>query len=152
MTREATKKKRDKKRAQKKKHEQQTEHMAEEAAKKKRSHTEEIISIVVLLMFVPFMVTGIIWWPASTGTGKANGGTGLADGRYSAEYMGTRPSSDGAGAVAVLDVNGESVFVDEPDLSGNAASDPGAFFGAQRGELIEITVKNGLVTEWEPAP
>lgn len=152
MTREATKKKRDKKRAQKKKHEHQTEHMAEEAAKEKRMHTEEIIAIVALLLFVPFMVTGIIWWPASTGSGKANGGTGLADGSYSAKYLGTRPSSDGAGAVAVLDVNGESVFVDEPDLSGSAASDSSAFFGARRGEQITITVKNGFVTDWKPAP
>ena len=112
MTREATKKKRDKKRAQKKKHAHQTEHMAEEVAREKRSHTEEIIAIVVLLIFVPFMVTGIIWWPASTGTGKVNVGTGLADGSYSAGYLGTRPSSD------------------------SAASDSAGFFGARRGELI----------------
>jgi hypothetical protein len=152
MTREATKKKRDKKRAQKKKHEHQTEHMAEEAAKEKRLHKEEIIAIVVLLLFVPFMVTGIIWWPASTGTGKATGGTGLADGRYSAEYLGSRTASDGDAAVAVLDVAGESVFVDEQDLSGKASKDSTTFLEGQRGELIEITVKNGFIIDWEPAP
>ena len=73
MTREATKKKRDKKRAQKKKHEHQTEHMAEEAAKEKRLHTEEIIAIVVLLMFVPFMVTGIMNRHPDFGTNLRNG-------------------------------------------------------------------------------
>jgi hypothetical protein len=64
MTREATKKKRDRKRAEKKKHHQQAEQMAEEAARKKRAHTEATIAIAVLVMMIPFILTGVIWWPA----------------------------------------------------------------------------------------
>jgi hypothetical protein len=64
MTRQATKKKRDKKRAEKRKHEQLTEQMHEEAARKKHAHTEATIAIIVLLIFVPFMIGGVIWWPA----------------------------------------------------------------------------------------
>ena len=64
MTREATKKKRDKQRALKKKHQHQTEEMDEQAARKKRAHTEATIAIATLLIFVPFMVFGVAFWPA----------------------------------------------------------------------------------------
>ena len=64
MAREATRQKQKKKRAQKRKHEHETEQMAEEHARKKRAHTEATIAIVALLMLVPFIVTGVTWWPA----------------------------------------------------------------------------------------
>lgn len=149
MTRQATKKKRDKNRALKKKHEHVTEKMAEETARKKRSHSEEIIAIVVLLIFVPFMVTGILWWPASTG--KSKGDTGLPDGTYNAEFLGSRPATESEVAVGALEVNGESFFINERDLSGSAAGDPGAFFGLERGAPVRITAENGFVTDWAPA-
>ena len=148
MTRPATKKKRDKKRAEKKKHEHQTEHMAEEAAKKNRAHTEETLAIVVILLFVPFMVTGVIWWPAGTGSGKSQGGTGLPNGQHEATYLSSRPAADGEVAFAALDVKGESVLVNEGDLAGSAAKNSTAFFEGQQGEPIEITVKNGFITDF----
>ena len=150
MTRQATKKKRDKKRAEKRKHEHRTEQMAEEAAKEKWYHKEEIVAIVVMLIFVPFMVTGVIWWPASASPEKAKGDIGLPDGTYTAAYIGSRPATDSDVAVAALDVDGESVFVNEHDLSGSAAEDSGAFFEVQQGEPLEITVKDGFITNWTP--
>jgi len=149
MTRQATKKKRDKRRAEKKKHEHRTEHMHEEAAKRKRSHSEEIIAIVVLLIFVPFMVGGIIWWPASTSAGKSKGGIELQDGKYAATHLGSRPATENDTAVTVLDVNGESIFVTERDLSGEAAENSSAFLEGQRGEPVQITVKQGFITDWK---
>jgi hypothetical protein len=148
MTRQATKKKRDKKRAEKRKHERLTERMAEEAVKKKWHHREEVVAIVVMLAFVPFMVIGVVWWPASTSQGKAKGDTGLTDGVYTASYLGSRPATEDTAAVAALDVNGESVIVSEHDLSGKAAEEASAFFAVRRGEPIEITVKNGFITDW----
>jgi len=147
MTRQATKKKRDKKRAEKRKHEHRTEQMAEEAAEKKWHHREEVVAIIVMLVFVPFMVGGIIWWPASTAKGEIT----LPDGTYTAAYLGSRPATESDVAVAALDVNGESVFVNEHDLSGGAAKRSSAFFEGQRGEPIEITVNNGFVTDWMTA-
>jgi type IV secretory pathway component VirB8 len=64
MTTQADKQKQNKKRELKRKHMHETEHMQEEAARKKRAHTEATIAICVLLFFVPFMVTGVIFWPA----------------------------------------------------------------------------------------
>jgi len=151
MTRQATKKKRDKKRAEKRKHEHLTEQMAEEAVKKKWHHREEVVAIVVMLAFVPFMVTGIIWWPASNGPGKTKGEIALPDGTYTAAYLGSRPATESDVAVTALDVNGESVLVNEHDLSGDAAKKSSAFFEGQRGEPIEITVKNGFITDWMTA-
>lgn len=150
MTREATKKKRDKKRALKRKHEHLTEQMHEEHARKKRSHTEELIALIMIVVFATFMTTGMIWWPASTTNTKAEGGTGLPDGRYEATCLSSRPAAGSDSAVTVLDVHGESFFVDEDELSGEAAEDPTAFFSLQRGEQIEVTVKDGLVTDWTP--
>jgi hypothetical protein len=151
MTRQATKKKRDKKRAEKRKHEHLSEQMAEEAVKKKWHHREEVVAIVVMLAFVPFMVGGILWWPASTSPGKVKGELALPDGTYTAAYLGSRPATESDVAVAALDVNGESVFVNEHDLSGGAAKRSSAFFEGQRGEPIEITVNNGFVTDWMTA-
>jgi hypothetical protein len=151
MTRQETKKKRDKKRAEKRKHEHLTEHMAEEAAKKKHLHREEIVAIVVMLAFVPFMVIGVIWWPAGTSSDNAKGEIGLPDGMYTASYLGSRPATGDDVAVAALDVSGESVFANEHDLSGNARKDAGAFFDIRRGEPLEIKVKNGFITGWTPA-
>ena len=64
MTTQAAKQKQKKKRAEKKKHEHQTEQMAEEAARKKRAHTEATIAIIALLVMVPFILTGVMFWPA----------------------------------------------------------------------------------------
>ena len=149
MTRQATKKKRDRNRAEKKKHEHRTEQMAEKAAKKKRGHTEEVIAIIVLLIFVPFMVIGIVWWPAGKGESE---GTGLQNGTYTASYIESQPASADHTAVAALDVNGESILVNESDLSGNAVDNSTAFFEGQRGQQVEITVKNGIVTRWKQVP
>lgn len=151
MTREATKKKRDKKRAEKKKHEHQTEQRAEAAAKKRRFEKEEIIAIVVILLFIPFAITGVIFWPPNTGPGSSSGGTGLSDGNYYATFLGSRPASGNDVAVVVLDVNGESVFVNDHDLSGKAAKNSSAFFEGRRGEPINIVVTNGSITDWKPA-
>jgi hypothetical protein len=151
MTRQATKKKRDKKRAEKKKHEHHTEQMAEEAAEKKWHHREEVVAIIVMLIFVPFMLGGIIWWPASTSPGNTKGEITLPDGTYSAAYLGSRPATESDVAVAALDVNGESIIVNEHDLSGDAAKKSSAFFESPRGEPIDITVKNGFVTDWTTA-
>lgn len=150
MTRESTKKKRDKKRAEKKKHAHLTEQMAEEHAKKRRAHREEVVAILVMLAFVPFMLIGVVWWPASSSTGKAKSNSGLSDGTYIATYIGGRPASGEDAAVVALDVNGETFFVDESDLAGDAAENPGAFFEGRRGQAIEITVKNGFITGWTP--
>ena len=64
MTTQADRQKQKKKRADKKKHAHQTEQMAEEHAKKKRAHTEATIAIIALLVMVPFILTGVLWWPA----------------------------------------------------------------------------------------
>jgi hypothetical protein len=64
MTTQAAKQKQKKKRAEKKKHEHETERMAEEVALKKRAHTEATVAIIALLMMVPFILTGVILWPA----------------------------------------------------------------------------------------
>ncbi|MBU1669627.1 MAG: hypothetical protein KKF41_02630 [Actinobacteria bacterium] len=64
MTTQADKQKQKKKRELKRKHMHETEHMREETAHARRTHTEATIAVCVLLMFVPFMVTGVIFWPA----------------------------------------------------------------------------------------
>lgn len=150
MTRQETKKKRDRKRAEKRKHEHLTEQMAEEAAKKRHYHREGIVAIIVMLVFVPFMIIGVVWWPASTGPGKSKGNAELPDGKYIATCIGSRPATESDPSVAVLDVNGGTVFVDENDLSGEAAKDPSAFFESRPGEAIDLAVKNGLITDWAP--
>jgi hypothetical protein len=142
MTKQTTKQKHDKQRAQKRKHEHETEAMAENAARQKRAHVEETIAIIVMLTFVPFMVFGAIFWPGS--------GTGLQNGTYTATYLSSRPATSTQTAQANLDVGGESVFVYESDLSGSAATHSAAFFQGSKGEPIQITVKNGLITQWAP--
>jgi len=123
--------------------------MAEEAAKKKRAHTEELIAIIVLVFFVPFMIGGILWWPAETE--ESGGDTGLPEGTYKCTFLGSRPATDSDVAVAALEVNGETFFVNEHDLSGSAADDPDAFFDNEGDQPITVTVENGLVEEWAPA-
>jgi hypothetical protein len=150
MTRQATKKKRDKKRAEKRKHEHRTEQMAEEAVKKKWHQREEVVAIIITLIFASFMICGVIWWPASTSPKKAKGDIGLPDGTYTAACLGNRPATNGDAAVAALDVNGETVFVNESDLSGSAAKSSSAFFEVQRGEPLQITVKDGFIADWAP--
>lgn len=152
MTKQSSKQKHDKLRAEKRKHEQLTEHMHEEAAKKKRAHREEIGAIIVLLIFVPFMISGVIWWPASSSSAGARGGISLTNGNYKATYMSSRPASVSNGAVAVLDVYGESIIVNEQDLSGDAVKNSSAFFNGKPGTPVEITVKNGYITGWSAAP
>ncbi len=65
-------------------------------------------------------------------------------------YLGSRPATGTQTALANLDVNGNSVFVTESDLSGNAAHNSTAFFQGYKGEPIQITVKNGFISWWAP--
>jgi|GEM_PF-1521580 hypothetical protein len=150
MTKQTTRQKHDKQRAEKRKHEHETEEMTEHAARKRRAHVEETIAIIVMLTFVPFMVFGAIFWPGTTGSEGGNGGTGLQNGTYTATYLGSRPATGTQTALANLDVNGNSVFVTESDLSGNAAANSIAFFQGYKGEPIQITVKNGFISWWAP--
>lgn len=146
MTTQAARKKQEKKRALKKKHEHLTEEMAERHAKKKRAHTEEWVAIIAILAIAPFLVFGIIWWPAEAGRTE-HGDLGLPDGDYYAAYLDSQPDS----GAALLVVNGKSYLVTESDLSGEAARDSGAFFKGQQGEQIEITVEDGYISGFSPS-
>lgn len=151
MTTQKDRAKQKKKRAQKHKHEHETEHMQEEAARHKRSSREEWVAIIVILAFVPFLVTGIIWWPGST-TPKSKGGTGLASGTYSATYIGSQPETETEVATAALDVNGYSIFVTADDLTGSASRNSNTFFKGQKGQPVQITVQNGFITNFTSTP
>lgn len=147
MTREATRQKQKKKRALKRKHEHLTEQISEEKAKRKRTHAEEFVAIIVLVFFAGFMVIGVALWPATVS--ETEGYTGLPDGEYDATFLDSRPATDSHPAAAALQVGGLSVAVSEGDLSGEAAQDSTAFFELDQNESIQITVKNGSITEWK---
>lgn len=147
MTSKAGKKKHDKRRAQKHKHEHQTEQMQEQAAKHRRSRNEEIVALVVIVCLLPFLLTGFFFFPSTT----INTNTGIEDGTYTATVVSVRESSPTSPASAVVDVNGSSFIVTENDLSGQAARNPAAFFELRPGQDIEITVKNGYITDWKAA-
>lgn len=150
MTTQAAKAKQKKKRAAKHKHEHETEQMAEEAAKHKRSSRMEWVAIIIMLMFVPFMITGIIWWPPAESS-SSNQGTVLPDGTYEASFFSSQPATISEPAVAALDVNGKPFIVTEADLSGDAARDPAGFFDHEQGDMVELQVQNGYITDWSPA-
>jgi len=148
MTKKSTKAKQAKKRAEKHKHEHQTEHMQEETARKHRAHWEETVAIIVIVFCIPFLVTGVIWWPGTTGSAKATSNTGLADGTYNATYVASRPTSQTSGASAALNVNGQTIIVNDYDLSGSALANSSEFFQGQPGQSTRITVKNGYITDF----
>lgn len=160
MTTQADKAKQKKKRALKKKHEHETEHMHEEAARKKVAHREETVVIIILLALVPFLLTGIFFWPSSTSTATGSkGGTGLANGSYSATCMnnasGSNPPEVTIGIPAEAKGMTNPVLmtgfsVNPSDLSGNALMDSGTVFQTQPGQQVDITVKNGYITDWIP--
>lgn len=150
MTTQADKAKQKKKRALKKKHEHETEHMHEEAARKKVAHREETVVIIILLALVPFLLTGIFFWPSNTSTATGSkGGIDLANGNYSATCLSSKPAT-GSGATVTIGVDGQTILVSLSDLSGNALMDSGTVFQTQPGQQIDITVKNGYITDWIP--
>jgi len=144
MTTQAAKKKKDKRRAAKHKHEHQTEHMQEEAARHRRSRREEIVVIVIIVCLLPFLLTGFFFFPSTTV--KTN--TGIEDGTYTATIVSTRPSNGQSPATAVVDVNGGNFIVNENDFSGNATVNTAGFFNLQAGQNVEITTKDGYITDW----
>jgi hypothetical protein len=150
MTTQADKAKQKKKRALKKKHEHETEHMHEEAARHKVARREETVVIVVILLMVPFLLTGIIFWPTSASTGKS-GAIHLADGTYSATCLSNKPANGASAAYVTMGVKGQAIPVTVSDLSGNALADSGTVFGTQTGQQVDVTVKNGFITDWVPA-
>ncbi|MBN2167724.1 MAG: hypothetical protein JW738_00650, partial [Actinobacteria bacterium] len=89
-------------RAEKRKHEHETEEMWEKVSRKKHARKEEIGAIVMIVVFGMFMVFGVILWPGTNE--KETGNTGLADGEYSATYLGNRPAADGEVAIAAVEV------------------------------------------------
>jgi hypothetical protein len=97
---------------------------------------------------VPFLLTGIIWWPGRTSTQPPSEGTGLANGTYEATYLGSQSAANGDPAVVNLEVDGKSIIVTEGDLSGSALAHPSALFEGQRGQTVQITVKNGYITDY----
>ena len=86
------------------------------------------------------MVFGALYWPGSS--------TGLSNGTYNATYVSSRSETSSQSAMAVLNVEGETVTVYQDDLTGNAAHNSTAFFQGYKDEPIQITVKNGLITWW----